>query len=172
MTATADLLATLKRERTWEQVAELLGQYSGAFWRLVYLKQRHATVEQENIVRRACGLPEIEQSPAEAVAASGVDRVLHCSPRPNTALLVAAPGDVTRVTLGIGAKDDVATRIPVTLSYSNSAKRKRHRGSRLFTMSDIAALSPESLKTVRGKTGNIAAIREAARLAADNLSLS
>ena len=172
MTATADLLATLKRGRTWEQVAELLGAYSPAMWMLIAKGKRHATLEQVNLVRRVHELPPLTKTPTEIIEESGVDRVIPLSRQPNTALLVALAGDLVRASLKTGVlPDDESPSISITACNTNHGRRKRHRGSRLFTMSDIAALPPKSLKTVRGNTGNIAAIREAARLAADNLTI-
>ena len=171
MTATADLLATLKRGRTWEQVAELLGAYSPAMWMLIAKGKRHATLEQVNLVRRVHGLPPLTKTPTEIVAESGVDRVIPLSRQPNTALLVALAGDLVRASLKTGVlSDDQAPSVSITACNTNQGRRARHRGSRLFTMSEIAALPPETLKTHYGKTGNLAAIAAAASEAREALA--
>jgi len=154
-----DLLAVIKTGRTWQQVADHLRKYSANMWRMIYLRKRHATIEQINIVRVASGLAPLTQSPAQAVADSGVDSVITCSKRPNTALLVAAPAGVVRVRLGIGNPgDDVPATIPITLGYGRSTQRTQRRGSGVIYMDDIAALPPESFKTDKGKTGDLARI--------------
>lgn len=166
-----DLLHDLKRGRTWRDVAEYLGgQYTGAFWRLIATGERHATLEQTNLVRAAYGLPALTQSPAEAVKAAGVDRVVYCSKRPNTAILAAVSGGIAHVTIRTGAESDDASRIPVTLSYSHATPRAARLGSSVPSMSELAKMPQSAFATIRGKTGNLAAIAEAASRAAEAMA--
>ena len=164
-------LAALKLGHTWREVAHVLGgQYSGSFWRLIARGERHATPEQENIVRDYLGLEKITETPAEAIERAGIDRVVECSKRPNTALFVAVSGEVTRVNLKVSKTgDDVPATIPVTLSYSHTGKRKRGQGASLSHMDEIANLPPDSFRTTRGKSGNLEAISAAALVAAGEL---
>ena len=161
-----DLLNRVKEGRTWEQVAERLGKYSGAFWRLLANGQRHATLEQTNIVRIACGLAPLEQSPSEAVAEAGVDRVLYCSKRPNTAILAAISGEVCHVTIRAGkSQAGDSTTIPITLSYSHGEQRGKRQDSSVPFMSELAKMGQSAFATQRGKTGHLATIADAAQRA-------
>ena len=159
------LLSILKEDRTWREVGALLGgEYSGAFWRFIAIGQRHATVDQENVVRSYLGIELLEESPAGIIERSGVDRVVQVSKRPNTAILVAVSGDVCRVTIKAGELPaGVSPACSVTLGYRHQEARNRPRGSRL---SFISKIDVSGLETVRGKSGNLAAISAAAMLAA------
>jgi len=167
-----DLLERLKDGNTWREVADVLGgQYSGAFWRLVAIGERHATTEQANIVRAHFGLDPIAETPAETVTAAGVDRVVKVSKRPNTAILAAVSGDVIEVDIKAGKLAvGESPSCSVTLRYSDSAKRTRAKRTHGDTMADLALLPPSAFSTVRGKTGNleqISATISAARQALD-----
>jgi hypothetical protein len=162
-----DLLNDLKTGRTWEQVAALLGEYSPAMWMLIAAGRRHATLRQVNLVRAVYELPPLTQSPAEVVAASGVDRVIPLSKQPNTALLVAVAGDVVKVSLKTGfLLGGVAPSLSITACNVNQDKRPRRLGSSVPYMADLAILPPAAFATVRGKTGNLSTIAAAASLAA------
>lgn len=163
-----DLLNRLKEGRNWVQVAALLGEYSPAMWMLIAAGKRHATLKQTNLVRAACGLPPLTQTPAEAVAASGVDRVIPLSKQPNTALLVAVSGDVVKVNLKTGVLADGATvGVSCTACNGHGATSSRRQGRFYLSLSDMDV---SGLKTIRGQTGNfekIASAASAARLAID-----
>lgn len=166
-----DLLNALKDGRTWGQVADLLGEYSPAMWMLIATGKRHATLKQVNIVRAACGLLPLTQTPAEVVAASGVDRVIPLSKQPNTALLVAVAGDVVKVNLKTGIlRDDVAPSVSVTACNSHQERRGGHQGSSVPYMADLMKLPQSAFVTIRGKTGNLAAIAAAAERAREALA--
>ena len=166
-----ELLERLKDGNTWREVADVLGgQYSGAFWRLVAIGERHATTEQANIVRAHFGLDPIAETPAETVTAAGVDRVVKVSKRPNTAILAAVSGDVIEVDIKAGKLAvGESPSCSVTLRYSDSTQRKRRARTHGDTMADLALLPPSAFSTVRGKTGNLAAIAAAAQRAAAEL---
>jgi hypothetical protein len=167
-----DLLNRIKAGRTWQQVGERLGgRYSGAFWRLIARGERHATLEQINIVRVACGLEPLAQSPAQAVEEAGIDRVVRCSKRPNTAILAAISGGVYHVTIRTGEPQaEVAATIPLTLSYSHAMQRGNRQGNSVPSMSDLAKMPVSAFRTIRGKTGNLAAIAAAAQRASEAFS--
>lgn len=164
------LLESLKAGRNWEQVAELLGEYSPAMWMLIAKGQRHATLKQVNLVRRACGLSPLTKTPIEIIEESGVDRVIPLSRQPNTALLVAISGDVVRVNLRTGVlSDDEVPSVSITACNTSQEKRARRLDSSVPYMSDLAQMPPSAFATVRGKTGNLAAITAAAQRAREAL---
>jgi len=161
-----DLLNRLKEGRNWVQVATLLGEYSPAMWMLIAAGKRHATLKQTNLVRAACGLPPLTQTPAEAVAASGVDRVIPLSKQPNTALLVAVSGDVVKVNLKTGVlADGQAVGVSCTACNEAQAKRGKRQDSSVPFMSELAKLPVSAFATQRGKTGHLATITAAAQRA-------
>ena len=152
-----DLLRTLKDGRTWQQVSDVLGNiYSGAFLRLVLLGERHAPLNLVNTVRAHFNLEPLTETPADAVAASGVDRVVKLSKRPNTAFLAAVSGDVCRVIIKTGELPvGDAPSVSVTLGYVAPERRKGRHGRKILLLSELDA---HGLETVRGKSGNLAAI--------------
>ena len=164
-----DLLRSLKDGRTWREVAALLDNiYTGAFLRLVLLGERHAPLDLVNAVRARFDLEPLTETPADVVASSGVDRVVQVSKRPNTAILAAVSGDVCRVTIKTGElPDGVSPSVSVTLGYVASKQRKARYGSGVLLLSEMDA---QGLETVRGKSGNLAAIAAAASLAAQALN--
>lgn len=156
----------------WRQVAALLADHgpplTGAMWRMISVGERAATLDETNTVLRAVGEPEITQTPAEAVAASGVEHVVRLAKRPNIALLVAAAGDVcdVRVKTGVLPVGEVP-HISVTLGYTPVAARSK--GLNSFTCS-LPFFTAEELKTKRGHSGNLAAIAAALSEAAGILN--
>ncbi len=162
------LLDALKRGRTWEQVAVKLGKFSRALWAAIASGKRHATREQRNLIRAASGLPPLEETPADVVAALNIDDVVQVAKRPNTAILAAVSGDVLSVSIKTGVlKVGESDGMPVTLCYRATTRRKRPRGNRVSMIDEITT---EGLKLGRGRSGKTASISACARNAAEALA--
>jgi len=155
-----DLLRTLKTGRTWDATATALGNiYSGAFLRLVLRGERHAPLDLVNAVRVHFDLESLTETPAQTVAASGVDRVVQLSRRPNTAILAAVSGDVCRVTIRTGElADGDSPSVSITLGYVPPKRRRARYGRGILLLSEMDAQGPE---TIRGKSGDLTRISDA-----------
>ena len=153
-----DLLLSLYAEAPhgWRDVACRLGRFSGAQWGGIANGTKHATLEQRNLIRAACGLEPLVSNVAQQVADLGIDSIVQVDKRPNTAILAAVSGDVLNVTIKTGVSEpDESSGITVTLGYRLSKRRKARRGNRVVTFDEIA---PRSAKTRRGHSPNFEAI--------------
>jgi len=174
-----ELIEQLKEGRTWREVAQLIARISGvrksdAWWLQVARGDKSPRREDINAVRRCFpGWPDLPPTAGELAAEYGVERAVLAAEHPDTALLVEI-GDVPVRHVVIESGDEnspvyVATSRLATVGSKPQAKRTRANPSVIVTMEKIALLPPSAFSTVRGKTGNLAAIAEAARAAAVEL---
>lgn len=107
MGSTAELVAQLKRDRTWQEIADLLAKHgedrARSYWHGVGKGKFEPSREGVNALLAALGLPPLPPDPVEVVRGSGIKMALQLHDKPEVALLVEtggkAPGSVSiRVT--------------------------------------------------------------------------
>jgi hypothetical protein len=139
-----ELVAQLKEDRTWQELADLLREHgedrARSYWYGIAKGNFEPSREAVNALRSAVGLPPLPPDPVEVVRGSGVKLALQLHEKPEVALLVQtqgkAPGSVSiRVTEeqleefggNGGPKCRVRTSVPrtrsdTTLSVSQDLK--------------------------------------------------
>ena len=153
-----DLLRTLYASAgSWQGVADLLGKYDRAMWAKIANGKRPATFEQRNLVLKAAVLPEETHTPLQVVAQSNVQTVFVLSDQANAAaLFTMGGGDLVRARFEVGELEDgEAASVLVTTCHKAQERRRHRRGSSILRLSELDA---HGLETVRGKSGNLAAI--------------
>jgi hypothetical protein len=172
-----DLLATIKEGRNWREVAALLAHIGGvhkspAWWLQIARGDKKPHREDENAVRRCFpGWPDLPPTADELIDAFGVEMAIIADPEPDAALLVKTDGAyIAQIVMKASESEPqiVASRL-VTAGNIHVAKRRQRSAVTINYMDDLAALPDSAFSTHRGKTGNLAAIADAARSAREAL---
>jgi len=165
-----DLLRTLKDGRTWREVASLLAHIGGvnksaSWWLQLARSEKSPHREDENAVRRCFpGWPDVPPSAGELVDALDIINGIVAGDKPDTALLVHTGG--AHVAQIVIRASDLPVTIPTTRLVTGAnitvVKRRDRQPIHVFRLSTMDA---QGLETIRGKSGDLTRISDAASLA-------
>jgi hypothetical protein len=172
--AITTLLTTIKAGRTWREVVEIIARCGGvekspSWWLQIENGTKPPRREDANAVR-ACfpGWPIEPPTAGELVGALGVINAVVASQNPDTALLIETDGaNIAKVLVQVaGGYLPHAPQCLVTAGNIVQVKPRDRKSIPVDSLADLAKLPLSAFHTIRGKTGNLAAIAAAAERAA------
>ena len=169
-----NLLAALYASAgNWRAVAAIIAKCSGvrksaSWWLQIARGDKQSRREDVNAVRRCFpGWPDLLPTADELVDDFGVETAIVVDDDPDAALFVNRQGlHISQIVMKASESEPqtVASRL-VTAGNIHVAKRRRRGSVALNYMDDFDTLPASAFSTHYGKTGNLAAIADAARRA-------